>query len=140
MSLNISFQAYLSGNVCSQGLLVTALRLWSLQRLPTVKCLKVHERVSPRAQQVKNPPAIQETQFQSLGREDPPEEGMAAHSSVLAWEIPWTEEPGGLQSRGSQRVVHNWTQHEKQCQGRKEETDHLPSAYELPQILDILFL
>ena len=100
----------------------------------------MHERVSPRAQQVKNPPAIQETQFQSLGREDPPEEGMAAHSSVLAWEIPWTEEPGGLQSRGSQRVVHNWTQHEKQCQGRKEETDHLPSAYELPQILDILFL
>ena len=44
---------------------------------------------------------------QSLGREDPLEEGMATHSRILAWRIPWTEEPGGLQSRGSQRVRHN---------------------------------
>ena len=44
---------------------------------------------------------------QSLGREDPLEEGMATHSSVLAWRLPWTEEPGGLQSVGSQRVKHN---------------------------------
>ena len=43
----------------------------------------------------------------SLGREDPLEEGMATHSSILAWEIPWTEEPGGLQSVGSQRVRHD---------------------------------
>ena len=43
----------------------------------------------------------------SLGREDPPEKSMATHSSVLAWKIPWTEEPGRLQSRGSQRVGHN---------------------------------
>ena len=43
----------------------------------------------------------------SLGREDPLEEGMATHSIILSWEIPWTEEPGGLQSRGSQRVRHN---------------------------------
>ena len=56
------------------------------------------------AQRVKNLPAMQETQVQSLGREDPLEEGMAAHSSTLAWRIPWTEEPGGLQSLGSQRL------------------------------------
>ena len=48
--------------------------------------------------------AIQETQLQSLGGEDPLEKGMATHSSFLAWRIPWTEEPGGLQSMGSQRV------------------------------------
>ena len=52
-------------------------------------------------------PAMQETQVQSLRGEDPPEKGMASHSSILAWRIPWTEEPGGLQSRGSQRAGHN---------------------------------
>ena len=56
------------------------------------------------AQTVKNLPAIQETGVQSLGQEDPPEKGMATHSSILAWRIPWTEEPGGVQSMGSQRV------------------------------------
>ena len=56
---------------------------------------------------VKNLPAIQETQVQSLGREDPLEREMATHSSILAWRIPWTEEPGGLQSMGSQRVGHD---------------------------------
>ena len=56
---------------------------------------------------VKSPPTMQETQVQSLGQEDPLEEGMAAHSSILAWRIPWTEEPGGLQSRGSQGVGHD---------------------------------
>ena len=54
------------------------------------------------AQTVKNLPAIRETGVQSLGQEDPLEKGMATHSSVLAWEIPWTEEPGGLQFVGSQ--------------------------------------
>ena len=53
---------------------------------------------------VKNLPAMQETQVQSLGQEDLLEEGTATHSSVLAWRIPWTEEPGGLQSVGLQRV------------------------------------
>ena len=53
---------------------------------------------------VKNLPAVQETQVQSMGREDPLEKGMAIHSSILAWRIPRTEEPGGLQSTGSQRV------------------------------------
>ena len=56
---------------------------------------------------VKNPPAMWETWVHSLSREDPLEEGMATHSSVLAWRIPWTEEPGGLQSMGSQRVGHD---------------------------------
>ena len=61
------------------------------------------------AQWVKNPPAKQETQqmlVQSLGQEDLLEEEMATHCSILAWRIPWTEEPGGLQSMGSQRVGH----------------------------------
>ena len=53
---------------------------------------------------VKNLPAMQETQVRSLGREDPLEEGMATHSSTLAWRVPWTEEHGGLQSLGSHRV------------------------------------
>ena len=59
------------------------------------------------AQTVKNLPAVQETWVRSLGLGDPLEEGMATHFSILAWRIPWTEEPGGLQSMGSQRVGHN---------------------------------
>ena len=59
------------------------------------------------AHRVKNMPVIQETQVQSLGQEDPLEKGMATHSSILAWRIPWTEEPGGLQTMGLQRVWHN---------------------------------
>ena len=50
---------------------------------------------------------MQETQVQSLGQEDPLEKEMATQSSILVWEIPWTEEPGGLQSTGLQRVQHN---------------------------------
>ena len=56
---------------------------------------------------VKNLSAMQETWVQSLGQEDPLEKGMATHSSILAWSIPWTEEPGRLQSIGSQRVGHD---------------------------------
>ena len=56
---------------------------------------------------VENPPAMQEMQVQSLCLEDPLKEKMASHSSILAWEIPWTEEPGRLQSMGSQRVRHD---------------------------------
>ena len=52
-------------------------------------------------QMVKNPPAMQKTQVRSLGREDPLEKEMVTHSSILAWRIPWMEEPGGLQSTGS---------------------------------------
>ena len=60
------------------------------------------------AQTVKHLPTKQKTRFQSLGREDPLEKDMATHSSVLAWKIPWMEEPGRLQSIGSQRVRHDW--------------------------------
>ena len=71
-----------------------------------------HFRPSPMAQWVKNSPAMQETQetwVRFLGQEDSLEEEMVTHSSILAWEIPWTEDPGRLQqSMGSQRVGHNW--------------------------------
>ena len=59
------------------------------------------------AQTVKNLPVMWETWVQSLGWEDPLEKGMATHSSILAWRIPWTEDPGGLQSLGFQRVRHD---------------------------------
>ena len=60
------------------------------------------------AQRLKRLPAMRETRVQSLGREDSLEKEMATHSSILAWKIPWMEEPGGLQSTGSQRVGHDW--------------------------------
>ena len=59
------------------------------------------------AQRLKCLPAMRKTWVRSLGREDPLEKEMATHSSILAWRIPWTEEPGGPQSTGSQRVGHN---------------------------------
>ena len=59
------------------------------------------------AQLVKNPPAVRETWVRSLGWEDPLEKEMATHTSVLAWRIPWTEEPGGLQALELQRVRHD---------------------------------
>ena len=59
------------------------------------------------AQWVKNLPAMQEMWVQSLGQEDPLEEEMATHSSILSWKIPWTEEPGRLQSKQSQRAGHD---------------------------------
>ena len=59
------------------------------------------------AQRLKRLPLMRETWVQSLGQEDPLEKEMAAHSSILAWRIPWTEEPGGLQPMGSQRYGHN---------------------------------
>ena len=64
-------------------------------------------RVSLMAQWVRNLLAMQETQIRSLGQEDPLEEEMAIHSSILAWEIPWTENPGRLQSMGSKRVKYD---------------------------------
>ena len=60
------------------------------------------------AQTVKNPPVMWETWVQSLGWEDPLEKGMTIHSSILAWRIPWTEEPGRLQSMRWQRLGHDW--------------------------------
>ena len=60
------------------------------------------------AQRIKHLPAVQENWVRSLGWEDPLEKERAIHSSTIAWKIPWTEEPGGLQSMGSQRVGHDW--------------------------------
>ena len=71
-------------------------------------------------QRVKNLPAMQETWVQSLSQEDLLEKEMATHSSILAWRIPWTKEPGGLQSMGSQRVRHDW------------ETEHLHNSILTP--------
>ena len=65
------------------------------------------DQYSPVAQSVKNLPAVQQTQVRSLGQEDPLEKEIASHSRILAWRIPWIEEPGGLQSMGSHRVGHD---------------------------------
>ena len=65
--------------------------------------------IKPIAHMVKNQLAMWETWVQSLDWEDPLENGMATHSSILAWRIPWTEEPGGLPSMGLQRAVHDLT-------------------------------
>ena len=75
----------------------TALTRWTFVSKPM-------SRASLVAQRLKRLPAMRETWVRSLGREDPLEKEMATHSSILAWRIPWTEDPGGLQSRGSQRV------------------------------------
>ena len=70
-------------------------------------CVTVLSWASLLAQMVRKLPAMQKTQVQSLGREDPMEKGMVTHSSILAWRIPWTEEPSRLQSMGSQRIGHD---------------------------------
>ena len=75
--------------------------------LSRIKLMYPTTGVSLVAQMVKNLPAMRETWVLSLGWEDPLEEGVATHSSILAWRIPWAEEPGGLQSTGSQRVRHD---------------------------------
>ena len=67
----------------------------------------IHLRASPVSQTVKNLSAMQETWVQSLDWEDPLEKGMATHSSILAWRVPWREESGGLESVGSQSVGHS---------------------------------
>ena len=73
------------------------------------------------AQMAKNLPAMQEPQIQSLGQEDPLKEGMPTHSSILAWRIPWTEEPGRLQSWDSQGVGHTLvTKHHHQGKNKKK--------------------
>ena len=73
----------------------------------TILCDLSPRRASLVAQTVKRLPAVRETRVQSLGWEDPLEKEIATHSSTLAWKIPWTEEPGRLQSMGSQRVGHD---------------------------------
>ena len=87
---------------------------------------------------VKNLPARQETQVQSLSQEDTLEQGMANHSSILAWRIPWTEEPDRLQSVGSQRVRPNWSDLvSMQCTVSEGEADPDPppvSHLSLPKV------
>ena len=73
---------------------------------------------------VKNLPAMQETRVWSLCWEDPLEKAMATHSSILAQKIPWMEEPGGLQSRGSQRVEHAWAMNTKQPTNRDTDIEN----------------
>ena len=71
------------------------------------KSRSIVEQGFPGGSVVKNLSAVQETWVQSLGREDPLEKGTATYSSILAWKIPWTEQPGELQSMGSQRMRHD---------------------------------
>ena len=71
--------------------------------------------VSQRGSEVKNPSANQDTWLWSLSPEEPLEKEMATHSSILAWEIPWTEEPGGLQLKGLQRVGHDLVSEEQKA-------------------------
>ena len=84
---------------------------------------------------VKKLPAMQETQVQSLSWEDPLEKGLAAPSSILAWSIPWTEEPGGLQSMGSQRTLHSVQSlsHVRLCDPMDCSTPGLPVHHQLPE-------
>ena len=71
-----------------------------------MNCIKPESWASLVAQRLKRLPLMRETQLQSLGREDPLEKEMVTHSSILAWKIPWMEEPGRLQSTGSQSAGH----------------------------------
>ena len=81
--------------------------VWGQSPREGMGCLLQYSWASLVSKMVKNLPAIEKTWVQSLGWEDSLEKGMATHSSILAWRIPWTEEPGKLQSMGSQRLGHN---------------------------------
>ena len=96
--------------------------------------------VSLMAQMVKNLPAMWETQIQSLGQEDPLEEWMTSHFSILAQRIPWMEKPGGLQSMGLQRVGHDWNDFSSVsqscptlCNPMNRSTPGLPVHHQLPE-------
>ena len=103
------------GNRCGESGNSATLYFWgalkSLQMVTAVMKLKdgysLDSRASLVAQRLKCLPEMRETWVRSLGQEDPLEKEMTTHSSNLAWRIPWTEEPGGLQSMGSQRVSHD---------------------------------
>ena len=90
--------------MCQASYLILCGSLWVV----TWSALSVAAEASLVVQMVKNLPATQETWIQSLGQEDALGKGKATQSSILAWRIPWAEEPGGLQSTGSQKVRHNW--------------------------------
>ena len=99
--------------------------------------------IFPVAQTLKNLPAMQETQVRFLDWEDPLEKGMAIHSSIVAWRIPWTEEPGGPQSVGSHRVQHYWATNTAAAAARSLEScptlcnpiDGSPPGFPVPGIL-----
>jgi len=78
-----------------------------MQDHPSWQLIAISARLMLVAQKVKNLPIMREVRVQSLGQEDALEKAVAIHSSILAWEIPWTEEPGELQSMGSQRIRHD---------------------------------
>ena len=78
---------------------------------------------------VKKVPAMQETWFQSLAKEDPLKKEGATHTSILAWEIPWTEEPGGLQSMGSQRVGQDWVTEQQQKHDERNKNELVLQMY-----------
>ena len=84
------------------------LHRWATREAPLSNTINVYYSGFPDGSGIKNPSTVQEmqkTQFQSLGQEDPLEKQMTTHSSILAWEIPWTEEPGGLTVHGSRKRV-----------------------------------
>ena len=85
----------------------------------------------PGGSMVKNPAAKQETQVWSLNQEHPLEKEMATHSSILVWEIPWTEEPGGLQCMGSRRIGHDWAHTHAFYSGATQEPGNMNSESEL---------
>ena len=90
--------------------------------------------LNPLLEMVKNLPAMHETQVRSLGQEDPLEKEMAIHSSILAFRIPWTEEPGRLQSMGSQRVGHA-AKSRQSCPTLCDPIDSSPTGSHVPGIL-----
>ena len=104
---------FLPGESQGRGSLVGC-RLWGRTELDTTEATSQQQQQqhvywsSLVAQIVKNMPVMQETWIWSLGQEDPLKKGMATHSSILAWRVSWTEEPGRLQSVESQRIGHNW--------------------------------
>ena len=118
-NIGIPEERVVRGEGLSLDCLANSKLLLKVPRIPPTTCLcfrptsgqttmcEESPQASLVAQMVKNLPAMKETRVQSLGWEDPLEKGMATHSSILAWRIPRTEEPGGLQSMGSQRVRHN---------------------------------
>ena len=93
-------------NVCKQENKISKIIKWENSR-EMLESKEPRTGASLVAQRLKRLPAMRETWVQSLGWEDPLEKEMATHSSILAWRVPWTEEPGGLHSTGSQRVGHN---------------------------------
>ena len=91
----------ISRSICVAANAIISFFLW-LGSIPLYVCMYIYGAFLV-AQMVKNPPAVQKIWIQSLDQEDPLEKKMASHSNILAWEVPWTEEPDGQQSMGSQK-------------------------------------